>query len=241
MAVLIGCMIQRTSGMGVGLVVSPVLVLLIGPVAGILMTNVIAVASSSLMTLAVRADIDWRRYLQIAPVVVIGSVPAALLLSTAGTGLLEVVFGIVLLIAVGGTALLPALPEAPLARAGIATGIAGGFLNTAVGVASPALLVYARVTNWAHRPFAATLQPLFLTMAVVSIATKSVVGLGSATGMPSWPLIIAVVASVPVGVLIGGPVARRVPPTAAKRLAVTIVVLGSCATLIRGISRLLAG
>lgn len=53
-AVLLGCLMQRTSGMGVGLIVSPVLVLLLGPVAGVLLANVTAVVSAALMTIAVR-------------------------------------------------------------------------------------------------------------------------------------------------------------------------------------------
>lgn len=238
-AVLLGCTIQRTSGMGVGLVVSPVLVLVIGPVAGILLTNVTAVVSASLMTIAVRSDIDWTRFARIASVVIIGSIPAALLIRSVGPGWLEIIIGIVLLIAVGGTTLLPTLPQVPAVPAGILTGILGGFLNTSVGVASPAFLVYARATSWDHQPFAATLQPLFLTMGLVSIITKSVVGLGPNIEMPSWPIIVAVIGAVPLGVALGGKVAARIPVVAARRLAVAIVVLGAGGTFLRGLAQVL--
>lgn len=160
-AVLLGCVLQRTSGMGVGLVVSPALVLLIGPAQGVLLTNATAVVSAALMTVAVRSDVDWRRYARIAPVVVLGAVPAAVLVRAAGPGWLELIIGAVLLVSVGGTTLLPRLPEVPERPAGLAAGVLGGFLNTAVGVASPAFLAYARVTSWVHRGFAATLQPIF--------------------------------------------------------------------------------
>lgn len=238
-AVLLGCVLQRTSGMGVGLVVSPALVLLIGPAQGVLLTNATAVVSATLMTLAARSDVDWRRYARIAPVVVVGSVPAALLVREAGPGWLELVIGVVLLVSVGGTTLLPRLPEVPARPAAVATGVLGGFLNTSVGVASPAFLAYARVTSWGQRGFAATLQPLFLTLGLVSIIVKTAVGSVPDVDLSSWTLLVAVMAAVPVGVLLGGALARRVPVTAARRLAVGVVVLGAAGTLVRGIVQLL--
>ncbi len=38
-SVILGTVLQRVSGMGVGLVVSPTLALLLGPVAGVLLTR----------------------------------------------------------------------------------------------------------------------------------------------------------------------------------------------------------
>lgn len=238
-AVLLGCTLQRTSGMGVGLVVSPTLVLVIGPGQGVLLTNVTAVASAALMTVAVRSEVDWRRFARIAPVVVLGSVPAALLVREAGPGWLEVIIGAVLLFSVGGTTMLPRLPVVPARPAALSAGVIGGFLNTAVGVASPAFLAYARVTQWDHRPFAATLQPLFLAMGLVSIITKAWLGSVPDLDLASWPLVVAVVGAVPVGVVLGGALARRVPVAAARRLAVGVVVLGAAGTLARGIIQLL--
>lgn len=240
-AVLLGCLMQRTSGMGVGLIVSPVLVLLLGPVAGVLLANVTAVVSAALMTIAVRSNIDWKRYAQTAPVVIIGSIPAVLLIGSVDAGWLEMIIGIVLLIAVGGTTLLPSLPQMPLIPAGITAGIFGGFLNTAVGVASPAYLIYAQVTSWEHKPFAATLQPLFFTMGVVSIIVKTAFGLSSSIVMPPWPLLIGVAVAVPIGVFLAGKLAPKVPVTAAHRLAVAVVIVGAAATLVRGLLQVLPG
>ncbi|MGD6979823.1 MULTISPECIES: sulfite exporter TauE/SafE family protein [Citricoccus] len=238
-AVLLGCVLQRTSGMGVGLVVSPALVLLIGPAQGVLLTNATAVVSAALMTLAVRSEVDWRRYARIAPVVVLGAVPAAVLVREAGPGWLELIMGAVLLVSVGGTTLIPRLPEVPARPAGLAAGVLGGFLNTAVGVASPAFLAYARVTAWGQRGFAATLQPIFLTLGLVSIIVKALLGSVPDADLSSWPLMLAVMAAVPVGVLLGGALSRRFSTTGARRLAVGVVVLGAAGTLVRGAVQLL--
>ena len=115
----------------------------------------------------------------------------------------------------------------------------GGFLNTAVGVAAPAMLVYARVTRWTQQSFAATLQPVFLTMGTVSLLTKSALGATGTSGLPGWPVIALVVATVPLGVLIGGRVARRVSAGAARRIAVIVVSAGAAGTLVRGVAQLI--
>ena len=237
-AVLLGCVLQRTSGMGVGLVVSPALVLLVGPAQGVLMTNATAVVSAALMTVAARADVDWGRYLRMAPVAVLGSVPAALLVREAGPGWLELVIGVVLLVSVAGTTLIPRLPQAPPLPAGLTAGVVGGFLNTAVGVASPAFLAYARVTSWDQRAFAATLQPLFGTLGLVSVIVKAAFGSVPEAEVSAWPLLVAVMAAVPVGVLLGGVLSRQVSMRSARRLAVAVVVLGAAGTLVRGIVEL---
>ncbi|MPV35471.1 sulfite exporter TauE/SafE family protein [Georgenia subflava] len=238
-AVLLGCLLQRTSGMGTGLVVSPTLVLAIGPVTGVVLTNITTMVSALLMTIAVRADIDRGRLVRIAPVVVLGSVPAALVVRAVEPGWLEVIIGAVLLLALGGSGLVRDMPDLPATPAGLFAGVAGGFLNTAVGVAAPAMLVYARATRWAQRSFAATLQPIFLTMGSMSLLSKWALGATGPGGLPSWPVIAVVVGTVPVGVLLGGRVARHVTATAARRTAVVVVSIGAAGTLVRGVVQVL--
>lgn len=240
-AVLFGVTLQRTSGMGTGLALSPALTLTVGPVSGILLTNMTTVVSAVFLIVAVRADIDWHRYLRIAPAAVVGSVPAALLVHSAGSGWLEVIIGATLLLSLAVTSLLPRLPEAPPVGAGLVAGVLGGFLNTSVGVAAAVLLAYAQVTRWEQRSFAATLQPIFLTMGLVSLLTKTLVGAAGNGAAPPWSLIVAAVGAVPLGVLVGGRVAARVTATVARRVAVVVVVLGATVTLVRGVASVIVG
>lgn len=234
-AVVLGAVLQRTSGMGTGLVVSPTFVLLIGPVAGVMLTNITTIVSAAALTVVMRHDIDWPRFLRIAPTILIGSIPAAFLVRAVDAGWLEIVIGAALLVALAPMALAWTLPDLGRGAAPVA-GLTGGFLNTAVGVGGPAVLLYAQATRWPQRMFAATLQPIFLTMGAVSLLTKAVTGAASGPGgMPAWPLVVAAVAAVPLGVIVGGPVARRVSATAARRTAVTVVALGATATLVRGL------
>lgn len=240
-AVVLGITLQRTSGMGTGLVLSPTLTLAIGPVAGILLTNMTTVVAAAFLTVAVWADIDWGRYARIAPAVVVGSVPAALLVYATGSGWLEVIIGATLLLSLAASSALPPLGEVPPLRAGLIAGMLGGFLNTAVGVAAAVMLAYAQMTRWEQKPFAATLQPIFLTMGLTSVVTKLLVGASGVGELPSWTLVVAAIGSVPLGVLVGGWVSRRVSASTARWVAVVLVVIGSSATLLRGLTQVIGG
>jgi len=157
---------------------------------------------------------------------------------TVAAGWLEVVIGAVLLLALATMLLVTDLPDLGRGAAPVA-GLAGGFLNTPVGLAAPAMLLYAHATSWSQRAFAATLQPIFLTMGSVSLLTK--LTLGATARLPDWPVIAAAIAAVPLGVLVGGRVARRVTPTTARRVAVAVVTLGAGATLVRGLLAVTSG
>ncbi|MGF0224921.1 TSUP family transporter [Dietzia natronolimnaea] len=236
-SVILGTVLQRVSGMGVGLVVSPTLALLLGPVAGVLLTNLTTTVSAALIAITLWRDIDWRRYLHLAPLIVVGSVPGALLVGAADRSWLEVVIGAALL----GTLVFTALVRVPQVGGrwpAAVAGTTGGFLNTAVGVAAPAMLVYAQATGWNQRSFAATLQPIFFTMGATSVITK--VGLGAApiSGLPPIGVIGLVVAMVPIGIVLGGVVATRVSATVGRRVAVVVVTLGALTLLGRGIGGL---
>ena len=238
-SVVLGTVLQRVSGMGVGLVVSPTLALLLGPVAGVLLTNITTTVSAALIAITLWRDIDWRRYVSLAPLIVVGSVPGALLVGAADRSWLEVVIGAALL----GTLVFTALVRIPQVGGrwpAAVAGTAGGFLNTAVGVAAPAMLVYAQATGWNQRSFAATLQPIFFTMGATSVITK--VGLGAApiSGLPPIGVIGLVVAMVPIGILRGGMGATRVSATVGRRVAVVVVTLGALTLLGRGIGGLIS-
>lgn len=233
-AVVVGSSLQRVSGMGVGLVVSPTLVLLVGPVGGVLLTNLTTTVSAALIAVAVRRDIDWRRYAQVAPLIIVGSVPGALLVGAVDRSWLEVIIGVLLLATLTATALVRIPNVSGVAPAAFA-GALGGFLNTTVGVAAPAMLVYAQATGWAQRPFAATLQPIFFTMGATSVVTKIALGAAPTSALPPPQVALTVMAMVPIGILAGGRVAQRVSASTGRRLVVAIVTIGALTTVVRGL------
>uniref|UniRef100_UPI002FDAE96C TSUP family transporter n=1 Tax=Dietzia sp. TaxID=1871616 RepID=UPI002FDAE96C len=134
-AVIVGATLQRLSGTGVGLVVSPVLSILLGPSTGVLVANMTTVVSGFLIMLTVWSAIDWRKYALIAPAAIVGSIPAALLVGALPAGWLSILLGGVVVFALIVTFSLRTLPEWKGRGAILAAGALGGFFNTTSGVA----------------------------------------------------------------------------------------------------------
>ena len=231
LAILVGSILQRVSGTGVGLVVAPTLALLLGPATGVLVTNATTTVSGFLIMLSVRRHVDWRRYALIAPAAAVGAVPGALVVRELPAAWLQVVVGSVVLLALATMFGLPSLPEWRGRVPTVLAGTIGGFFNTTAGVAGPVMVIHSRLARWEQQSFAATLQPVFMTMGALSVLTKMLLGSAGTTGMPPWWVVPGVVLTVVLGVRIGAVVARRVPLSAARTRALVVAGLGGVLTL----------
>ena len=235
-AVLVGASLQRIAGMGLGLVVAPLLSVLLGAAAGVTISNTAGALSSLLVLIALRGDVDWRRYARMAPLIVVGSVLGALTVRAISSAWLEILVGGTVLLALGWTLIFGARVRPQGAAAALGAGTMAGFMNTTAGVAAPAMTVYAVATDWHQRSFAATLQPVFLTASICALASKTALGAVPLGAGVSWWVWLEVLAAVPVGVGLGQLGSRWVSTAVARRTAVTIAVLGAVLTLARGVT-----
>ncbi|WP_022873548.1 sulfite exporter TauE/SafE family protein [Nesterenkonia alba] len=237
-AVLIGTVLQRLSGTGVGLVVAPVLSLILGPAFGVLLTNMTTFVSGLCIMIAVWSAIDWRKFWIIIPPAVLGAIPGAWLVGQLSAGWLSIILGSIVVFALLVTVSLRRLPEWTGRLPAVATGFLGGFFNTTSGVAAPVMVIYSRVSRWEQVSFAATLQPIFMTMGAVSALSKLALGSVDSTpveGLPPVPyLFLGIVCFVLVGLFLGTRLARHVPVSWARRLAMTLAGLGGAGAIIRG-------
>lgn len=234
-AILVGTVLQRLSGTGVGLVVAPVLALLLGPALGVFLTNAATAVSSFLIMIAVFREVDWKRYLIFVPTAVLGAIPAALLVRELDAAWLDIVIGAVVLVALVLTFGMPRVPHVRTHALTGATGFVGGFLNASAGVAAPATVIYSQFARWDQRSFAATMQPTFGTMAVISIVLKVAVGATTFDQLPPWQLFAAIVVTVVLGIRIGGWLSQRIPVVVARRLAIVLAGAGGVVALVRGV------
>lgn len=234
-AILVGSTLQRLSGTGVGLVVAPVLALLMGPALGIFVTNATTVVSGFLIMLAVIREVDWKRYLILAPMALVGAVPAAFMVRELSAAWLNIVLGSVVLVALALTFATPRVPHVRSHALTATAGAVGGFLNTSAGVAAPAMVMYSRFARWDQRSFAATLQPTFMTMGIFSVATKLMVGATAVEQLPPWWLFPIIVLTVLAGIRAGAWLAARVSTHAARTVAITLAGLGGAVAVVRGV------
>ncbi|WKD57762.1 Sulfite exporter TauE/SafE [Corynebacterium capitovis DSM 44611] len=238
--VLVGSLLQRVSGMGLGLLAAPVISLMIGPVEGVLLVNVLATMNALMTTLSVRRDVDWKKFASIAPYLAVGAVPGAFLIRAVSANVLLVIVGVLLLIALGAVTLgerfVPRMEgRGPAAIAGTA----GGFMNTLAGAAGPAITVYSHAARWDQRTYAATLQPIFMVSGATSFAIKQLSAAGSLESIDGsmWAAgLLAMVA----GIAAGTAIAPRVPGNRAHALALGLAVAGGLTALARGVLGLLS-
>lgn len=241
LAILAGAFLQRVSGMGLGLVTAPVLMLIYGPVEGILIVNVLATVNAFASTFTVRSDIDWKHVAIIGPALLLGIIPGALVVRELPSDPLLILVGTMLLIALSAvTAGKRHIPDASGTRPAALAGAIGGFMNTLAGAAGPAITVYAQAARWDQRMYAATLQPIFFIAGLGSFLAKMLMGAAdlSTTEPLVWPVGLVALA---IGLLLGVKTAPRVPKPTGRAIALTLAILGGAIAVIRGVLGLLSG
>jgi uncharacterized membrane protein YfcA len=232
-ATFVGALAQRSTGMGFALLASPFLVLVLGPLQGILVVNVCGSLSALLNLTQVWRDVDRRRLKVLAPMGVLGVIPGAVAVAVLPAAALMisvsaiVLLGLLLTLALRGRT----IPDSP--GLGVAGGLASGFMNVTAGVGGPGVVIYARATGWEHRGFAATAQVQFLLLGIVSLIAKRALPTLAPTGWAA--MIIALL----LGVLGGGAVARRMDGASAMRIVLVVALMGALLALGRGILLLL--
>ena len=235
---LIGATMQRISGMGVGLLGGPALSLIMGPVAGIFVLNVLAAFNAGMTTWTLRRNVEWAQVARIGIPMLLGAIPGAYIVARAPLAFLEILVGALVLLGLSLATFSKNMVAERSMLGSVTSGAAGGFMNTMAGIAGPAITVYAQATRWPHQTFRATLQPLFVISGLMSVAVKQFTLAESPLLEQPWYLWPVGIAALFSGIFLGGKIAPKVPIKTAHRLALTLAAAGALVTLLRGIGRL---
>lgn len=235
LAILVGAMAQRVSGLGFALTVAPVLVLLIGPFDGVLMVNLAGAVSAAIVISRVWRRIDWRQFSYLTIPALLAVIPGAYISVLLGGPELQITVGFILVIALSISLLVnKAQKTVPQFRAAILTGTASGLMSATAGIGGPGVAVYSVLTRWEQRSFAATIQPFFVCLGVTAFVTKVLL---SEQGLPDydwwvWPLIISCTL---VGLGLGEWVSGFVSVRIARISVIVISYLGGFAAIVDGL------
>lgn len=237
LAVFTGATMQRLTGMGFALVAAPFVVLIMGPVTGIVLVNVCEVVASAFVLFRVFRHIDWRKYLVLAPAAVVGVVPGAIIVTHVPGAWLQVGVGLLVLVSLTVSLRMRSLKPESGVKPMLVAGATSGIMNTTAGVGGPAMSIYAIASKWDQRSFAATMQPYFLTIGLASIAAKYVAGPESMPHLEplAWG---AVGTAIIAGLLAGELLSKWVTPHRARFMVVVLAYGGATAATIRGIAEL---
>jgi len=228
LVVLAGAAVQRVAGVGFALMVSPMLVLLIGPEA-IVLSNLLGVVVCCVVLAGTWRDIDSRRALLLVPAGLLGVLPGVYLSRRLEPGPLQVTIGMIILFGLAAALVSRRLTLPATAGTTMASGVASGFMTATAAVGGPALTFYAITTRWEQRLFAATVQISFISQATLAV------GLKGFARLPGLGQTLALVAAMGAGLWLGRSVAGRVSAQGARTAAVVVALAGATATTVKGL------
>lgn len=223
-SLVVATIAQRVVGMGFGIIMGPVVAIVAGPHAAVLVANLYSALACGLMVSYLWRHIDWHRLLWLLPPAMVGSVGGLLFARGTDPDLLRVGVGIM---AISGVVLSVGFArtehrlDGPMTRG--VSGASIGALNSAVALGAPAIAVYSMLSRWSGPSFSATMQPFWVVLSLVTLAQRQLIAPGGAPDWPVWGWGIAAFATV-IGSVTAERVARHVSPHAA-RIGVVILSL----------------
>lgn len=233
--VVLAAALQRLTGLGFAMMLAPFLVVMVGPHGGVMLTNVLSLLAPALMLPVVWKDIQWRRLAIIGPVAVVVMPLIGWLTAASPQGPLYIVVASLVMIGLTLSLVVSRISSAvdgPIVR--LLTGVGAGGGVILAGVGGPAMTVYAVLSRWDVRSFAATLQPLWILLAVGGFSTKLAFS-GNEIPHFSWWFWAGSIVAILVGMRVGTLVAGRISDNAARRIVISLAFLGAGLSLLTGI------
>lgn len=218
MAVLLGTLAQSVSGIGFSLVCGPLLVAALGPADGIRLAVALSLVLNAVLLARLFRLVDLRQTLLLLVPSALATPLLALLVRDVPARPAAAAAGLVVLL---GVALLASGVRWDAARGtagAAAAGIVGALTNLVAGVAGPVVALWAANAQWRADVQRASLQAYFLGVNCVALPSLGLPSVGGG-------VLAGCLAALALGVLLGGPLARRISEPVARR---TTLVLAGC-------------
>ncbi|GAB3846814.1 sulfite exporter TauE/SafE family protein [Nesterenkonia populi] len=237
--VVLASALQRVTGLGFAMVVSPFFVVMLGPHAGVMLTNVLGGAMPLMMLAAVWKDIEWRKIAWIVPPAVLVTPLFAWIAEQSHVGVLYVVVASLVILGLSAGIIASWVGKHPHdgASARILAGAGAGAGTVLAGVGGPAMTIYAVLSRWDPRRMAATLQPLWVAISAGALISKLIFS-GNHTPDLHWAVWLGCLLATLLGIWAGGRLSRRVAASAIRRLVIALAFLGAVMALVTGLSQL---
>jgi uncharacterized protein len=230
-ATFAGAAAIRLTGLGFSLIASSVFVLVLGPIEGVLLTNLMTpVANAMVLSETWRKAQFGRALLLAVPAVVVLPV-GALVANVLPRGELMVIIGCLMMVALAVTIFDKHL-EALGGRAGaIGLGAFSGFANAVAGLGGAGLNLYAIATRWPLKRFVPSAQVYLFVINGVSLLVK---------GPPhvSAGVLAVLVLSALGGTVAGQQLTGEVRAKTIRKLILVMAFVGGVLTIMKGVAAL---
>lgn len=231
LGVFLGALLQRLTGMGFATIVAPLMVIVLGPVAGVQWTNTAALASNFIILISTWQMVDLRRTVLITVPALVATPIGIAVVGSLPESTLQIVMSLVMILALVSANSLRRLRVIGRPGGALLVGAVSGAANSSVGLAGPLLGAYAVAIRWELNSYVASMQLCWV------LVNAAVVGFRGLPTMPpqAW---IAVLMALIGGSLLGFSVAKRVSRRTGELVLVLVALLGSLLVLVRGLSSL---
>ncbi len=236
----VGALLQRMAGMGFALVSGPFIVLVLAPIPGVVLVNILGAVSSVIVFARTWRNVHWKQAGVLIAGALAGTFPGALLANSMPTSWLNVFIGVLIVGSLATSLYLSRIfdPIKFCSRNAFLFGLGSGVMNASAGMGGPFLSSYAVLTRWQQVAFAASIQPVFITVGMASVASKLVLE------EAAWPQLapevwVAVAVSLLAGQVAGDIGARKVPVQLSRVVMLSLAMLGGILTILKGVSELM--
>ena len=227
-AILLGSVVQTTTGMGFAMVSVPLLALISldfvpGP------TIFVNIFLTLLMLNDGKSTIVTREITILLPSILVGTLLGALVLSLVPAHTLGILFAVLVLLAIGVTFFVKIHCLTPTGL--IIGGVASGLMGTTSGVHGPPLAVLYQHEN--INKIRATMALVFLVAYSLSLIALSIFGDFSVRLAVSGLFLLP---GLLIGFQIGKRVRHRIPPLLARTIMLTIASISAVILLVKSVS-----
>lgn len=228
-AILLGAVVQGTSGLGFNLTAAPIVNAVMPGPSSVGLINLFALLQNTLLLVREKGRIRWEAFRILGPSLAVGVL--------IGFGMLRLIPHAVMPLLVAASALaslvaLIAWRSGPSPLAGVTAGVWSGAINTYAGVGGPPVASYLISQGWKHGDFLRTLQLVFIGIDIVSLP---VLGLPA---LPWWFYAIAV-GCLLAGTGIGALLRRRLTQDQAVRVSRIVIAVSAAFSLVYSVVVLL--
>lgn len=228
----LGALIQRMTGMGLALVASPFLVLVLGPVNGVKVLQVIGLAVCLISAIQLRASINYRKCCWLLLAAVVGLVPGTIVARVVPEAWLNILVGLFTLVAIASMSWLKEAKYLSGKPGLLLAGGLSGFMNVTAGIGGPPLVVYAHSSSWRYAEYVATIQLYFFGVNIFSLLGRGLPDLR----LWQWILFALLAGG---GLLLGTKLSGLLSERRATQMIVTIALIGALAAAGRGVAGLI--
>lgn len=233
LAALAGSTVLASLGFGIGMVATPILLLVLDPQTAVVVLNTVSVPITGLLVWQTRHHIRFKDALPVAALGLAGTLIGAYVLSTSGERVLRLSIVVLIIILTAGTALNPVGLQGKIPYPKVVGGAVGfivGIMLGALAIGGPLLVLFILSQGWKRHSIRAFMSLYLFVIEVAATAAYIPTGL-----LNQERVLLALVALGPVllGFWLGSRVAGRLNEELFRRLAIGVIVASSLSVLVR--------